>query len=107
MSGYRKGKADYLQLGDWNAVCYQCGAKFKASELRRHWQGYYVCDKHWEARHPQDFVRGVQDIQTPPWAQPAPGNLFIGPAQNPNWVNSLNNIIPWQNNSSNIINWSN
>jgi len=77
MGGPRKGKADYLQLGDWNSVCYQCGAKFKASELRRHWQGYYVCDKHWEARHPQDFVRGVPDIQTPPWAQPTPANQFV------------------------------
>ena len=77
MSGPRKGKADYLQLGDWNAVCYQCGRKFKASELRRHWQGYYVCDKHWEPRQPQDFVRGVQDIQTPPWAQPMPADQFV------------------------------
>jgi hypothetical protein len=43
--------------------------KFKASQLKRHWKGYYVCVEHWEPRQPQDFVRGVPDIQTPPWVQ--------------------------------------
>ena len=70
-------KADYLALGDWNAVCFECGHKFKASQLRRHWQGYYVCEKHWEPRQPQDFVRAVSDVQTPPWAQPAPADSFV------------------------------
>lgn len=110
MSGPRKGKADYLQLGDWNAVCYQCGRKFKASELRRHWQGYYVCDKHWEARHPQDFVRGVQDIQTPPWAQPMPGDTFVGPAGPvggyPIWINAYGTTTPWLDAYNNISNWT-
>lgn len=72
-----KGKADYLELGDWNTVCYECGRKFKASQLKRHWQGYYVCPKHWEPRQPQDFVRGVQDVQTPPWTQPMPADSFV------------------------------
>lgn len=78
-----KGKADHLVLGDHNAVCYECGRKFKASELKRHWQGYYVCAAHWEARHPQDFVRGVQDVQTPPWTQPMPADTFIAVERNP------------------------
>jgi hypothetical protein len=73
----QKGRADFLDLGDWNAVCYQCGRKRKASMLRRHWQGYYVCPEHWEPRQPQDFVRGVQDIQTPPWTQPMPADVFV------------------------------
>jgi hypothetical protein len=72
-----KGKADFLELGDWNAVCYQCGRKFKASSLRKHWQGYYVCQAHWEPRQPQDFVRSIPDTQTPPWAQPMPAPVFI------------------------------
>lgn len=77
MSTPAKGKADYLDLGNWNGVCYECGRKFKASELKRHWQGYYVCPEHWEARQPQDFVRGVQDVQTPQWTQPMPADTFI------------------------------
>ncbi len=78
------GSRTYLKLGDWNAVCYQCGFKRKASELIRHWQGYYVCPEHWEPRQPQDYVRGTEDIQTPPWTQPLPqpafsySNKFLG-----------------------------
>ncbi len=72
-----KGRADKLVLGDWNAVCYQCGRKRKASMLKKHWQGYYVCSEHWEPRQPQDFVRSIPDNQTPPWAQPMPENVFV------------------------------
>lgn len=71
-----KGRADHLELGDWNAQCYQCGRKRKASTLMRHWQGYWVCPEHWEARHPQDFVRGVPDVVTPPWTQPWPQDAY-------------------------------
>ena len=70
------GRADYLALGDYNAVCYECGRKRKASTLMKHWQGYYLCPEHWEERQPQDFVRSVPDIQTPPWTQPMPANQF-------------------------------
>jgi len=73
---FQRGRADYLALGDWNAVCYQCGRKRKASQLKRYWQGYYVCPEHWEIRQPQDFVRAVPDVQTPPWTQPMPGDVF-------------------------------
>ena len=72
-----KGPADYLALGDWNAVCYECGFKNKASRLRRHWKGYYVCSKCWEPRHPQDFVRSRPDPQTPPWTQPRPPVKYV------------------------------
>ena len=59
--------------GDYLAVCFECGHKFYASELKRHWTGYYVCPRHWEMRQPQDYVRGVPDTQTVPWAQPLIG----------------------------------
>jgi len=71
-----KGRADHLDLGDWNAVCYQCGRKRKASMLKKHWQGYYVCPEHWEARQPQDFARGIAEKPTPPWVQPMPADAF-------------------------------
>jgi hypothetical protein len=70
------GRADYLALGDWNVVCYQCGRKRKASTMKKHWQGYYVCPEHFEPRQPQDFVRTVPDQQTPPWVQPMPRDTF-------------------------------
>lgn len=57
-------------LGDYNAACYECGRKKKASELKAHWRGYWVCPEHWEPRHPQDFVGGVPNTTQVPWAQP-------------------------------------
>lgn len=70
------GRADHWAEGDWNTVCFECGRKRKASSLRKHWQGYYVCPEHWEPRQPQDFVRSVPDVQTPPWVQPMPADTF-------------------------------
>ena len=69
--------SDILDLGDWNAVCFECGRKRKASELRKHWKGYYVCKEHWEPRETQDFVRALPDLQTPAWVQPMPEDLFM------------------------------
>lgn len=63
-------EADFLAPGDWNATCSMCGRKRKASKMVKNWQGMYRCPEHNEPRHPQDFVRGVEDNQTPPWVQP-------------------------------------
>lgn len=65
-----KGKADYFELGGYNAVCYDCGRKFKASMLRKNWQGFWECPQHWTPRQPQDFVRAIPETITAPWAQP-------------------------------------
>ncbi len=73
----QRGRADYLALGDWNAVCGQCGRKRKASTMIRNWQGLYMCPEHNESRQPQDFARGVPDNQTPPWSQPMPEDVFV------------------------------
>lgn len=64
------GRADYLKLGDWNAICDRCGEKFKASELKETWDGLMVCSKDWEPRHPQDMIKGVEDDSSVPWARP-------------------------------------
>lgn len=70
MAGNGKGGRDFLDLGDWNAVCSMCGRKRKASEMVRNWQGMFRCPEHNETRHPQEYVRAVPDVQTPPWVQP-------------------------------------
>lgn len=73
---------DTFTLGDYNAVCYECGRKKKASTLKKHWRGYYVCEQHWEPRHPQDFV-GVQPQQERvPWAQ-NPVGTYVAPFDEP------------------------
>jgi hypothetical protein len=63
------GRADYWAPGDWNAACSMCGRKRKASQLVRNWQGLWRCPEHNEIRQPQDFVRAIPDIVTPPWFQ--------------------------------------
>jgi hypothetical protein len=70
------GRADFLRLGDWNTVCYQCGFKRKGSYLVRNWQGYFVCPEHNEPRQPQDFVKAVPDMQMPPFVQRTPGLIY-------------------------------
>lgn len=69
MSQFSKGRADYLELGTWNVACAECGRKRKANEVVKNWQGMWKCPEHNEQRHPQDFVRAVPDIQTPPFVQ--------------------------------------
>lgn len=69
MAGPGRGRADYLELGDWNAACSMCGRKRKASTMVQNWQGLWRCPEHNEPRQPQDFVRGIADIQTPAWVQ--------------------------------------
>ena len=68
---------DYYKHGDWNAICQICGFKFKASELRMEWDNLRVCRECWSPRQPQDFVRGVADIQSPPWTLPNPPPTFV------------------------------
>ena len=61
---------NHLDLGNWNAVCDVCGQKYKASQLRKRWDGLMVCSHDWEQRHPQDFLRVPHDNPAVPWARP-------------------------------------
>ena len=76
------GKTDYLKLGDWNAICAVCGFKYKASELRKRWDGVYVCPSDHEERHPQDFVRARPDQRPLPFTAPEPNDLFTSVTYN-------------------------
>lgn len=65
----------------WLAICDRCGFRYRSSELRKEWTGLRVCSYDFEARHPQDFVRGVPDRQNVPWARPEPEPIFLSPNQ--------------------------
>lgn len=74
------GSRDEFISGDWNVLCDICHFKFKASELRKRWDGYYVCEDDWEERHPQDRIKSVPDKQNVPWTRPEPtSDTFIDP----------------------------
>jgi hypothetical protein len=63
---------NHLILGDWNALCDSCGRKFKASSLKKRWDGLIVCKEDWEQRHPQDLLRVQREQISVPWARPYP-----------------------------------
>lgn len=67
---YRIKNQNTLVIGDWNAQCDRCGFKFKASDLKKTWDGLYVCKDDWEPRHPMDFLKGRKDDPSVPWSRP-------------------------------------
>ncbi len=69
-------KPHYVR-GDFNAICDVCGRLFKGSQLQVRWDGIMACSEDWEPRQPQDFVRGVPDIQTPPYTRPEQADTFL------------------------------
>ena len=63
--------------GSWNVICDVCGRKFKDGDLQMRWDNLMVCPGDWEPRQPQDFVRGVADVQAPPFTKPEQQDQFI------------------------------
>lgn len=47
----------HYKSGTWNYICPVCGFLYKADEVRRRWDGVYVCNKDWEPRHESEFLR--------------------------------------------------
>jgi len=71
---------NWLKLGDWNAICDSCGRKFKASTMRKRWDGFFVCTEDFEIKHPQLSLKVHGDKQTVPIPRPEPiADTFISP----------------------------
>ena len=96
------GRADHLELGTHNALCDRCQRKYKANQLRKEWTGWMVCDRCWEPRHPQEFLKGHRDDESVEWTRPdstectspnsIPGSAVPGcavPGFNKGYVNPL------------------
>lgn len=67
----------YFKSGDWNVVCPVCGFPYKASQLRKRWDGVMVCLDDWEPRHELDLIRAPRPEQPIPWSQPEPDITYI------------------------------
>lgn len=70
--------------GQYNAICDRCGFKYKSGQLRHEWTGLRVCsgggtNDCFEERHPQDFVKGKADRQSPSWVRPEAEDVFVNP----------------------------
>lgn len=79
-----QGPKDYFKPHDSNVICDVCGFKAKSSDLIKDWRGLmvhpYTCH---EPRHPQDFLKGVQDNKPRPYYRPEPEFEFIDNPANP------------------------
>jgi len=65
------------KAADWLIICDVCGKKIKASHSRHRWDGLIVCDKDFEHRHPQDYIKVRQDKITVPFLRPRPEDTFV------------------------------
>lgn len=64
--------------GDYYRIDDRTGFKVRAKRTKKEWNNYIVREQSWEARQPQDFVRGRRDDQTVPDPRPRSPNVFIG-----------------------------
>lgn len=67
----------YYADGQWNVCCDLCGRKVKSGQVKKTWDGFYVCLRHKEERNPQDFLRGPRPTPPLPFTRPAPPDLFV------------------------------
>uniref|UniRef100_A0A6M3IM08 Uncharacterized protein n=1 Tax=viral metagenome TaxID=1070528 RepID=A0A6M3IM08_9ZZZZ len=56
--------------GDYWMSCEICGFDYRASQMRKRWDGLWVCAKDFERRHPQDRIKTTRDRQRVPVASP-------------------------------------
>ncbi len=76
-----KGRSDYLKKGSNNVICDRTGFKMKVEECSKEWNGFLVRNESWEARQPQDLLRGFPDKQSPAVSRPGTGDVFLAPGQ--------------------------
>lgn len=72
---------------DYNAICDICGFKFKASMLKKRWDGLMVCKHDFEMRHPMDFYTTRNDVHLLPWTRPDSVGSSVSPQDDlVNWA---------------------
>lgn len=73
---------EYYKPGDNWVICDECGAKRRASDVVTRWDNATVCKEKSrcnEERHPQEFVRAVEDNSLPAVVTGEPTDVFIDP----------------------------
>jgi hypothetical protein len=68
---------NWLKLGDYNVICDSCGRKFKASTMRKRWDGLLVCKEDFEVKHPQLSLKVRGDKQQVPIPRPEAVDQFL------------------------------
>jgi hypothetical protein len=66
--------------GDHWVTCPICEEAVRKHTMKRRWDGLWVCEKDYDPRHPQEFVRTKQDKLSPPQpVNPPPTESFVTP----------------------------
>lgn len=63
--------------GNYWRICDLSGKRVRASDTVTLWNGLIVARDWYEARNPQDFVRGVADNQRVPDPRPESADVFL------------------------------
>ena len=71
----------FFKMGDYNVICDRTGFKIKASTSKKEWNAARVRERSWEARQPQDKLRGVPDNQSVEDPRPESPDVFVGTNQ--------------------------
>ena len=66
-----------FKMGEHKVICDRTGFAIYSSDARKEWNGLLVRSKSFEARHPQDFVRGIPDHQSVRDARPPQNPVFL------------------------------
>lgn len=72
------GREFYYKPGSFYRICDRTGFATRAERTQMEWQGLIVDKRVWEIRQPQDFVKGVNDEQSVPYARPRALNPPVG-----------------------------
>lgn len=72
------GADKHYRPGSFYRICDRTGFATRAEDTQMEWNGLIVSRRVFEARQPQDFVKGVSDNQTVPYARPRQPNTFVG-----------------------------
>lgn len=67
---------NYYKSGCWNVICQVCGRKYKSDQIKKRWDGLLVCEEDYENRNILDFMRMPSDIQSVPYQNPEPADVF-------------------------------
>lgn len=73
------GRDLHYEPGSFYRADDRTGFPVRAERTQREWNGLIVSKDVWEARQPQDLVKGVKDQQSVPQARPLAPNTFVGP----------------------------
>lgn len=70
-------KRPQVNPGNWTVVCDRTGFRLLNTQVQFEWNGLLVFDRVWEIRQPQDYLKGIPDNMSVPYARPKEEPTFI------------------------------